>query len=94
MNFFSKTFKPGGPRLVLVVFSVLGGLFCIYGYLVIRSLLWSPSFYIKNYTSKKSKVKNLRLLFLISPLRRKIKLTMKVYQTLKRGGFCSITEVA
>ncbi|HLA47912.1 MAG TPA: cytochrome c, partial [Nitrospinota bacterium] len=40
----------------MVVFSVLGGLFCIYGYLVIRSLLWSPSFYIKNYTSEKSKV--------------------------------------
>ncbi|OGW00878.1 MAG: hypothetical protein A2Z59_05240 [Nitrospinae bacterium RIFCSPLOWO2_02_39_17] len=56
MNLFSKTFKPGGPRLVLVVFSVLGGLFCVYGYLTIRSLLWSPSFYIKNYDSEKSKV--------------------------------------
>lgn len=56
MNFFSKTFKPGGPRLVLVTLSVLGGLFCVYGYLTIRSLLWSPSLYIKNYTSEKSKV--------------------------------------
>lgn len=55
MNFFSKTFKPGGPRLVLVALSVFGGLFCIYGYLTIRSLIWSPSFYIKNYDSEKSK---------------------------------------